>query len=39
VIKEIFKKSIDTPVGDQLKGAPSPAVVGSAAGELTRVKN
>jgi hypothetical protein len=28
------EKSIDTPLGDQLKGAPSPALAGSAAGEL-----
>ena len=38
VVKKSFKKSIDTLSGVQLKDAPSPALAGSVAGELTTGK-
>jgi hypothetical protein len=38
-IQKILKKSIDTLLCVQLKGALSPALAGSAAGELTKGKN
>jgi hypothetical protein len=36
--RKFLQKSIDTLLRDQLKGATSPALAGSAAGELTRVE-
>jgi hypothetical protein len=39
VLEKFSQKSIDTLLCVQLKGSPSPALAGSAAGELTTGKN